>query len=200
MGKLVRSVAVVVGLGVGLAVLAMGPAADHQGAAMAEPESKAEDFTIHGGLHEVEPTDRQIVESRVVAASAHDCWDKWTTSEGVGSFLTTNNSVDLRIGGAFEVYFAMQLPEGQRGSEGCKILSYLPLRMLSFEWNAPPTFPEVRGRHSRVVVMFDAVEGGTRVELTHLGFGSGTQWDQVHEYFTNAWPRVMDNFAASFRG
>ncbi len=200
MSKLVRCVAAVVGLGVGLAVLAMGPAASRQGKAMAEPDSPTTDMTIRGNLHEAEPTDRQIVEARVVNASPKACWEKWTTSEGVGSFLTKNNTVELRIGGPFEVYFATQLPEGRRGSEGCKILSYLPERMLSFEWNAPPTFPEVREKRSRVVVMFDEVDGGTRVELTHLGFGSGTQWDQVHEYFTQAWPRVMDSFAASFQG
>jgi uncharacterized protein YndB with AHSA1/START domain len=200
MNKLVRGVAAVVGLGVGLAVLAMGPAGNRHGAAMAEPDSPTSDLTIHGNLHDAKPTDRQIVETRVVNASPKACWDKWATSEGVGSFLTKNSTVELRIGGPFEVYFAMQLPEGHRGSEGCKILSYLPERMLSFEWNAPPTFPEVREKRSRVVVMFDEVENGTRVELTHLGFGSGTQWDQVHEYFTQAWPRVMDSFAASFQG
>lgn len=198
MGKLVQGVAMVAGVGVGLVVLAMGPAGDSQGAMMAAPNNGTGELTIDGGLHEAKPTDRQIVETRVVAASPKACWDKWTTSEGVGSFLTENNTVELRVGGPFEVYFAMQLPEGQRGSEGCKILSYLPQRMLSFEWNAPPTFPEVRENRSRVVVMFEETDRGTRVELTHLGFGSSEQWGQVHEYFTKAWPRVMDSFAASF--
>lgn len=197
MGRLVRGVAAVVGLGVGLGVLAMGPAGDARGAMMAESDDGVESLIIDGGLHEAEPTDRQIVEARVVEASPGVCWDMWTTSEGVGSFLTENNKVELRIGGPYEVYFAMQLPEGQRGSEGCKILSYLPQRMLSFEWNAPPTFPEIRGKHTRVVVMFEEVDGGTRVELTHLGFGSSEQWGRVHEYFTKAWPRVMDSFAES---
>lgn len=200
MGRLVQGVAAVAGLGVGLVVLAMGPAGDSQGATMAAPNSGTGDLTIDGGLHDAKPTDRQIVETRVVAASPKACWEKWTTSEGVGSFLTENNTVELRIGGPFEVYFATQLPKGQQGSEGCKILSYLPQRMLSFEWNAPPTFPEVRGKRSRVVVMFEEVEDGTRVELTHLGFGSSEQWGQVHEYFTQAWPRVMDSFAKSFEG
>lgn len=198
MGRLMQGVAAVVGLGVGLGVLAMGPDGQLRGAMMAESDSGIDGLIIDGGLHEANRTDLQIVEVRVVDASPKACWEKWTTSEGVGSFLTENNTIELRIGGPFELYFAMQLPEGQRGSEGCKILSYLPQRMLSFEWNAPPTFPEVRGKRSRVVVVFDQTDSGTRVELTHLGFGSSEQWGQVHEYFTKAWPRVMDSFAESF--
>lgn len=132
MNKLVRGVAAVVGLGVGLAVLAMEQAGNRHAAAMAESDSPTRNPVIDGKLHDARSTDRQIVASRVVSAPPKACWDKWTTNEGVGSFLTKNNTVELRIGGPFEVYFAMQLPEGQRGSEGCKILSYLPGRMDSF--------------------------------------------------------------------
>jgi uncharacterized protein YndB with AHSA1/START domain len=31
----------------------------------------------------------------------------------------------------------------------------------------------------------------TRVELTHLGWGSGGQWDEAREYFDAAWGRVL---------
>lgn len=197
MARGVKALAAVVGLAVGLSVLAMGPAGERRGAAMAISSDTA-GRTIDGARHQGE-TDRAIVQSRTVPATPARCWAAWTTGRGVASFMSEHNNIDLRIGGAYEIYFAMQLPEGQRGSEGCRVLSYLPERMLSFEWNAPPMFPEARAQRSRVVVLFDAVEGGTRVELTHLGFGSGEQWDQVHEYFTKAWPRVMDNFAEAMR-
>lgn len=194
MGRMTKSIAAVVGLAVGLTVLAMGPAAEQQGRAMAEDEGRL-GLIIDGARHAADATDRQIVEARTVAATPTQCWQRWTTGDGVATFMSSENSIDLRVGGAFEVLFAMQLPEGQRGSENCRILSYVPERMLSFEWNAPPTFPQVRQERSRVVVFFEPVDGGTRVELVHLGFGQGEQWDQVYEYFTKAWARVMDRFA-----
>ncbi|MFG0284924.1 MAG: SRPBCC domain-containing protein [Phycisphaerales bacterium JB039] len=155
------------------------------------------DRGISAGLHVAEPTDRQITVERTVATPVAECWRLWTTGAGVGSWLTPDNRIELRIGGPYEIYFSMTAPEGQRGSEGCRILSYLPERMLSFEWNAPPQFPEVRAQRSRVVILFDEVEAGTRVRLAHTGFGDGDQWDQVYDYFSAAWPRVMDHFASS---
>ncbi len=194
MGQTTKSIAAVVGLAVGLTVLAMGPAAEQQGRAMVNDEDQSK-FVIDGARHATDQTIRQIVQARTVPATPAQCWQRWTTGEGVGTFLSEDNAIDLRVGGVFEVLFAMQLPEGQRGSEDCKILSFVPERMLSFEWNAPPMFPEVREERSRVVVFFEPVDGGTRVELVHLGFGQGEQWDQVYEYFSKAWMRVMDRFA-----
>lgn len=194
MGRMTQTVAVVIGFAVGLTVLAMGPAAERQGRSMAENEEHAR-LIIDGARHATESTDRRIIEARTVPATPAQCWQRWTTGDGVGEFMSPNNSIELRIGGDYEILFAMQLPRGEQGSEDCKVLSYVPERMLSFEWNAPPMFPEVRQQRSRVVVFFEPVDGGTRVELVHLGFGEGEQWDQVYEYFTKAWARVMDRFA-----
>lgn len=194
MARGVKGLAAVVGLAVGLSVLAMSPAGTQRSTGMAEQSSHG-NLVVDGSRHVADATDRMIVESRIVPATPAECWARWTTGQGVAGFMSKHNSIELRIGGPYEVYFAMQLPEGLRGSEDCRILSYLPERMLSFEWNAPPTFPEIRQERSRVVVLFEPAEGGTKVELTHLGFGRGEQWDQVYAYFTKAWPRVMDGFA-----
>ena len=79
------------------------------------------------------------------------------------------------------------------------MLSFLPMEMLSFEWNAPTKFGELRERHTRVVVLFDQVDAGrVRVRLAHLGFGKDEHWDGVHAYFTAAWPRVMEKFHQHF--
>lgn len=166
---------------------------------MALLEQASDKYLIDGGLHEPSDGERQIAVERVVSLPVAECWRMWTTTEGVGSFLTPHNKIELTVGGPFEVYFRIENPEGQRGSEGCKVLSFLPERMLSFEWNAPPHFAEVRKKRSRVVVMFEEVPSGTKVELIHLGFGQSEQWDQVHEYFTLAWPQVMDRFVSAAR-
>ena len=89
----------------------------------------------------------------------------------------------------------MDKPEGLRGSEGCKIISYLPKKMLSFTWNAPPQYPEIRNHEHKtwVVVTFDSVEENkTKVGLHHMGWLNGEQWDEVYNYFNSAWTTVLD--------
>lgn len=199
MGMWTRGIAGVAGVAVGLAVLATGPAGGSWGA-LALRENGPLGRLIDGARHEPAPTDREIVIERVVPASRSDCWALWTTGEGVGRFLTRHNTVELGIGAPYEIYFNMEAPKGERGSEDCRILSYLPERMLSFEWNAPPHFPEVRQKRSRVVILFEDVAEGTRVRLNHVGFGEGEQWDGVYDYFSRAWPTVMDRFSGSLEG
>ena len=102
--------------------------------------------------------------------------------------LTAN--IDLAIGGRYE-----WLWDGEMGSNGCQVLSYVPDRMISFSWNAPPSQPESRAKHTWVVIDFEALEGGgTHVRLTHLGFGAASHWDETMEYFSKAWPHVLEQF------
>jgi uncharacterized protein YndB with AHSA1/START domain len=98
-------------------------------------------------------------------------------------------------------------PAGQRGAEGLKVLSYLPQEMLVFEWSAPPKFEKVRPHRSWVVVQLADLGGGTvRVRLRHAGFAEGAashpddreEWAQVRDYFTKAWPFVLENLRKHF--
>ncbi|MEM1322826.1 MAG: SRPBCC domain-containing protein [Bacteroidota bacterium] len=136
--------------------------------------------------------DKLIKHSIMVNAPSAAVWDCWTTEEGIRSFFAEDCRIDLRIGGAYEMYFRKDLPEGQRGSEGCVILSYVPGRMLSFDWNAPNEFPEVRKERTWVVIQLQATENKqTQVELFHLGWQEGEEWEDVFDYFDNAWQRVL---------
>jgi uncharacterized protein YndB with AHSA1/START domain len=138
--------------------------------------------------------------STLVAAPAADVFRAWTTSEGVKAFLGVNARVQLALGGPFELEFMAEAPAGQRGSEGCRVLSWLPGRMFSFDWSAPPKFP--RARQARTVVVVELVPEGpgtTRVRLTHHGFAEkaaaeadhAEEWKQVRAYFDSAWPNVL---------
>ena len=146
-----------------------------------------------------EQSDRRLVKEAVVTASLEDVWKSWTTTEGVNKFFSENANVKLVVGGPYEIYFNMKAPEGERGSEECKILSYLPMEMLSFEWNAPPQFGALRYVYTRIVLQFFEEPGGkVRVRLTHLGWGKGADWDKIYDYFNNAWGYVLKSFEESF--
>ena len=145
---------------------------------------------------------REIRVERIIQAPVARVWEAWTTPEGFQAVLDRPLSVELRPGGPYEVFFAPEAPEGQRGSELCKVLSFLPERMLSFSWNAPPKFPELRAKGPTTFVVVELRPLGpdmTKVTLTHLGWPSAPtelaeQWDGAFEYFTAAWPRVLDAF------
>ena len=89
-------------------------------------------------------TGRQIKKSGVINEPIDNVWWRWTTHEGLKSFFGVDNKIELKPNGSFEICFLMDNPVGLRGSERCKVLSYLPKKMLSFTWNAPPQYQEVR--------------------------------------------------------
>ena len=143
---------------------------------------------------------RPIEVSEVVAAAPADVFRSLSTSEGVKAFLGVTNRIELTVGGPYELYFLADAPEGQRGSEGCEVLSWLPGRMLSFTWNAPPEFEHARPRRTVVVIELETESpGATRVRLTHHGFAAGAtadpdhagEWEEVRAYFAKAWPQFL---------
>ena len=136
-------------------------------------------------------------------ASVEEVWRAWTTSDGAAMFFAPKARIELVPGGAYELYFDLDASEGLRGSEGCRVLSFLPLEMLSFEWNAPPEFAEVRKelmrRHTWVVVQFYSLgRGQVRVRLTHLGWREGEEWERVFQYFLRAWDVVLGRLERVF--
>ncbi|GAB4318610.1 MAG: hypothetical protein Kow0074_07900 [Candidatus Zixiibacteriota bacterium] len=149
-----------------------------------------------------EETDRQLRKHAVVEAPRQAVWDAWTRPEVLTTWFAPYANIELRVGGRYEILFGPpDAPLDTRGAEGCRVLSYLPLEMLSFSWNAPPSLPEARKYRSRVVLQFaDAPGGGTEVTLTQLGFGPEPMWDEVYQYFDWAWGAVLTNLQKHFAG
>jgi uncharacterized protein YndB with AHSA1/START domain len=142
---------------------------------------------------------KRIEAEVIVPTSVKNVWEAWTTSAGIATFFAQASKVELRPGGAFEMYFNADAPTGAQGSEGCTVLAYRPMEMLSFTWNAPPKFLDIRKQHTVVVVQFqDLGADGVRVALTHTGFGPGKDWEEVHQYFSKAWPTVLGRLKERF--
>jgi len=145
-------------------------------------------------------SEKYFTKSEVFPCTIDILWQRWTTHEGLKTFFGRDNKIDLKIGGAFEIYFLMDSPVGMRGSEGCKILSYLPQKMLSFSWNTPPSFTLQRasGYYTWVVIFFEEKdENSCNLTLTHYGWPEDEQWLPIYEYFFEAWDAVLQNLKAS---
>ena len=148
-----------------------------------------------------EPWQRSLRKQITVAAPLAEVWNAWTTTDGVTGFFGPAAKIEARVGGPYEVYFAPGQPEGLRGSEGCKVHSLAPMKLLAFEWNAPPTIPAIRdsGVHTLVYVELEGVGPGlTRVRMTHTGWGVGAEWDKTYAYFDRAWDAVLSNLNYRF--
>jgi len=143
-----------------------------------------------------------LEKSVIIRATLKEAWDAWTTMKGMGEFFTPNGNIKIEKGGPYELYLIDGAPEGQRGSNGCRVLSYLPMKMLSFEWGISPKFKELRAKYQTqtwIVLLFDDVdECKTKVTLHHVGFGNGKNWDEVHGYFDNTWGYVLDRLKTRF--
>jgi len=96
--------------------------------------------------------ERVIRKETTVDAGVAEVWDAWTTPTGVRTFFAPDARLELSIGGPYELLFDQEQEPGKQGSEGCRVLSYLPHQMLSFDWNAPPQFPAIREQRTWVVV------------------------------------------------
>jgi len=145
---------------------------------------------------------RVIRKEVVINASQKEVWNAWASSEGAKTFFAPKANIQLSIGGAYELFFDLDAPAGSRGGEGLKVLSYLPMEMLSFEWNAPPQFPEVRGGPLTWVVVQLSVRDRKQVSvrLTHLGWREGEEWGKVFQYFQSAWDIVLGRLEYRYSG
>ena len=142
--------------------------------------------------------DKQIKKTKLINEPVEKVWWRWTTHEGLKTFFGADNKIELKPGGAFEIYFLMSNPVGLRGSEGCKVLSYVPNQMFSFSWNAPPQHKELRESEYKtwVAVTFKKISGKqTEITLTHLGWPDDEKWTVLFNYFNTAWDAILDNLS-----
>jgi uncharacterized protein YndB with AHSA1/START domain len=142
---------------------------------------------------------RTIVKERLINNSREFIYQKWTTKEGLNSFFSIDNSIELKPNGKYEIYFTSDTSITERGSEGCVVLSYNPNTMFSFTWNTPPKFKELRYSGHYTWVVLDFIEKGSKtlVRLTNLGYPLGQNWDVAYQYFDKAWDFVLDNLVKS---
>ena len=148
-----------------------------------------------------QPLAPDIAVTKTINAPVADVWKAWTTTDGIESFFAPKAAkVEPWVGGAFELWFGVDMPEGSRGSEGCKVHSVKPMEQLVFEWNAPPTIPAIRPLRTLVYLDFKALpDNRTEVTLRNFGYGVGEDWDKAKAYFTRAWPAVMANLEKRFQ-
>jgi uncharacterized protein YndB with AHSA1/START domain len=143
--------------------------------------------------------ERAIDKEVVVAAPIEAVWQAWTTKAGIESFFAPEAQIDARVGGAFHIHINPLGAPGEKGADDMRFLALQAPTMLSFDWNAPPSLPEVRKQRTFVIVRLASVNGKTtKVSLHHTGWGEGGEWEKAFIYFDRAWANVLGNLKTRF--
>ena len=72
-----------------------------------------------------------ITAEKLVEDHKSKVWEPQPMESGAKTFLTTNCIIDLRPGGAYEMYFDLDAQLGFHGGEGCQKLAIQSMQMLS---------------------------------------------------------------------
>jgi uncharacterized protein YndB with AHSA1/START domain len=147
-----------------------------------------------------QPLAPDIMVIKVINAPVEEVWAAWTTAAGIESFFAPKAAkVEPVPGGAFELWFGVNNPEGSRGSEGCLFHSVRPMEQLVFEWNAPPELPTIRRLRTLVYLDFKPLPGNrTELTLRNFGYGDGPDWAKNKAYFEKAWPAVLGGLETKY--
>jgi uncharacterized protein YndB with AHSA1/START domain len=138
--------------------------------------------------------ERAIDKEIVVPAPIQSVWQSWTTKAGIESFFAPEAEIEARVGGAFHIHINPYAAPGLKGADDMRFMALQAPTMLSFDWNAPPSLPEVRQQRTFVVVRLTDLDGkATRLTLHHTGWGDGGEWDKAYAYFDRAWGNVLAN-------
>lgn len=143
--------------------------------------------------------ERAIEKQVVVNAPIAEVWKAWTTRDGIRSFFAPDARIEARPDGPFEIYMNPFAQPGMKGADDMRFMAVQEPTMLSFTWNAPPYYPEIRQQRTLVIVRLRAEDAAhTQVSLAHVGWGEGDKWDAVFKYFDDAWGRVLANLQKRF--
>ncbi len=123
-----------------------------------------------------------------INAPVDSVWSRLSSEKGMEKFFAPVCHLDLKTFGMLDVFFAPDAPAGQRGAENNMVLAVEEKQMISFTWDAPPQFQEIRKQRTSVSIkLYPTSQSETLVTFTQTGWGTGPEWDTVYSYFEKAW-------------
>jgi uncharacterized protein YndB with AHSA1/START domain len=145
--------------------------------------------------------ERPLVHEGIVNAPLEQVWAAYTTKAGLESWMVAHAEIDLRVGGKMRTqYNPKGTLEGGHGIENT-ILSYEPMRMLSFKvTRAPQGFPFPNAISNMWSVVYFEAQGekATRVREVSLGFGDDEESKKMREFFNRGNAITMERLQKRF--
>ncbi len=120
--------------------------------------------------------------TRIINAPSQEVFDSFQYESRLREWMCDGTRTMPRKGGLFHVWW-------NSGYEARGVFTtYSPPRSLAFTWTSPDEPGD-----TAVKVTLKPVEGGTKVTLTHSGFGAGKKWAGRAEESEREWNGGLDN-------
>lgn len=128
-------------------------------------------------------------------------WDAWVDPGQTSIWFAAHARIIPELGGAYELFWRPDNPQSD-STLGCRITAIQKQRYLAFTWRGPDAFKEVMNegnpppQPTHVTVVFEDNERSTRIQVSHVGFGTGKRWEEAREWQKAAWNHCFDNLEA----
>ena len=145
--------------------------------------------------------DTRLVHEGLVNAPVDRVWAAFTTTEGLESWMAAHAAIELKIGGKMKTQYDPRGTIDDAKAIENTILSYEPMRMLSFRvTKAPDAFPFPNAiKNMWTVVYFEAQgEKATRVRGVSMGFGNDDESKKMREFFNRGNAITLDHLQKRF--
>jgi uncharacterized protein YndB with AHSA1/START domain len=127
----------------------------------------------------------EIKQSIVVNASREKVFNALVKADKLVRWFLSRAESDPRPGGKFRYEWHFQ-DSSQNGVQEGAYQEVIPPETVSYPWEAGNQSTQVEFRLSDV-------DGGTRVDLLHGGWGSGQESEEVRQMHAQVWSGYMNN-------
>lgn len=145
--------------------------------------------------------DRGLVHEGLVHAPLAQVWAAFATKEGLESWMVAHAEIELRVGGLMKTQYDPKGATDDAKAIVNTILSYEPMRMLSFRVaKAPQGFPFPNAiAHMWTVIYFEAQgESATWVREICMGFSDDPESRKMREFFNRGNATTMTRLQRRF--
>ena len=147
--------------------------------------------------------DHPLVHEGLVNAPLDQVWAAFTTKAGLESSTVAHAEIELKIGGTMKTQYDPRGTTDDAKAIVNVILSYEPMRMLSFKvTKAPQGFPFVNAITNMWTVLYFEAEGekATRVREICMGFGEDDESKRMRGFFDRGNAFTMQQLQKRFAG
>lgn len=124
-------------------------------------------------------------------------WRAWIAPSDLSSWLAAKAKVNGEAGGAYELFWEPEHPE-RNSTLGCRLTALDPMKELAFTWRGPVQYSDLMNGEpppTHVVVRFEERNGKTLMTFRHLGWGTGSKWEEAKAWQEGAWRGAFEQLA-----